>query len=99
MKKFLKVSTASNGTRIIPAQNIVFVGTTGTTVTTLYLANTEAAFDEIAITHASDAASSGNDMINYIQSQLVKVAGGKWSESILDITDGSPKLISNVTTS
>lgn len=99
MKKFLKVSTASNGTRIIPAQNIVYVGTNGTTETSLYLANTEAAFDVVKVTHATDAASSGNDMVNYVQDKLVEVARSKWSESILDITDASPKLISNVTTS
>jgi hypothetical protein len=38
-------------------------------------------------------------MIAYIQDKLVEAAQGKWSESFLNITDGSPLVISNVTIS
>ena len=34
--------------------------------------------------------------LNYIQNKLIQVAQGKWSESILDITDGAPTVITNV---
>ena len=96
MAKFLKVQTAANGNLIMPADKMVMVSTGGggfTTTIVNFL--TTGAFDTITITHGADTA-SGYNMINYIQNKLIQVAQGKWSESILDITDGAPTVITNV---
>ena len=97
MTKFLKVRTSANGDLIMPADKFVMVSTGGggfTTTVINYL--TTGAFDTITLTHAADT-NSGFNMINYIQNQLIQVAQSKWSESVLDITDNSPLVISNVT--
>tara|TARA_R110000744_G_scaffold12938_1_gene38133 strand:- start:348 stop:647 length:300 start_codon:yes stop_codon:yes gene_type:complete len=96
MQKFFTVSTAANGDQIMPADGVVMVSTAGggfTDTVVNYLSNT--AYDVITITHAADTA-SGNNMIDYIQNMLIQVAGSKWSESMLDITDGAPTVISNI---
>tara|TARA_R100001369_G_scaffold91098_1_gene131445 strand:- start:860 stop:1165 length:306 start_codon:yes stop_codon:yes gene_type:complete len=98
MAKFLKVQTAANGNLIMPADKMVMVSTGGvgggyTTTIVNYLTTGE--FDTITITHGADTA-TGYNMINYIQNKLIEVAQGKWSEGILDITDGAPTVISNV---
>ena len=96
--KFLKADTATNGKLIMSADNVVWVSTGGSpyTSTNVYLANTLSTFDVMTITHAADTVSTGNDMIGFIQDSLIKVAGTKWSESVLDITEDSPKTISNI---
>jgi|TARA_R110002050_G_scaffold1231_1_gene8382 hypothetical protein len=96
MTKFLKVRTGANGDLIMPADKFVMVSTGGGSFTTTiinYL--TTGAFDTITLTHAADT-NSGFNMINYIQNQLIQVAQSKWSESILDITNDAPTVISNV---
>ena len=96
MQKFFTVSTAANGDQIMPADGVVMVSTAGgafTDTVVNYLSNTT--YDVITITHAADTA-SGNNMIDYIQNKLIEVAGSKWSESMLDITDGAPTVISNI---
>ena len=96
MDKFFKVSTASNGTLMIPASDIIWVNTQGGgyTATDLFLAN-NSTFDVVTITHAADT--SAIKMVTFLQNQLIQVAQSKWSESVLDITDNSPLVISNVT--
>jgi len=98
MAKLLTVKTASNGNLMIPAEKIIFCGTSGSpfTSTSIYYSGVQATFDVITITHAADT-SSGNNMINYLQSKFVEVAQSKWSEGVLDITDDAPTVISNVT--
>jgi|TARA_R110000787_G_scaffold43486_3_gene106657 hypothetical protein len=98
MDKFFKVSTASNGTLMIPASDIIWVNTLGGgyTQSVLYLAN-NSTFDLITVTHAADSVAI--KMVTYLQNKLIEVAQGKWSESVLDITDDSPLVISNVTIS
>lgn len=97
MKKFLKVDTASNGTLIIPADKMVWIATNASTQTLIYQLGAGDEFDIVTITHADDSAAAGNTMITYIQDMFIEVAQSKWSESVLDITANSPKLISNVT--
>jgi hypothetical protein len=97
MKKFLKVDTASNGTLIIPADKMVWIATNASTQTLIYQLGAGDEFDIVTITHADDSAAAGNTMIAYIQDMFIEVAQSKWSESVLDITANSPKLISNVT--
>ena len=97
MKKFLKVDTASNGTLIIPADKMVWIATNASTQTLIYQIGVGDEFDIVTITHADDSAAAGNTMITYIQDMFIEVAQSKWSESVLDITANSPKLISNVT--
>ena len=98
MDKFFKVSTAANGTLVIPASDIIWVNTQGGgyTATDLFLAN-NSTFDVVTVTHAADT--SAIKMVTYLQNKLIEVAQGKWSESVLDITDDSPLVISNVTIS
>ena len=95
MDKFFKVSTAANGTLVIPASDIIWVNTQGGgyTATDLFLAN-NSTFDVVTVTHAADT--SAIKMVTYLQNKLIEVAQGKWSESVLDITDDSPLLISYV---
>mgnify|MGYP003647588137 FL=1 len=97
MKKFLKVDTATNGNLIIPADKMVWVATNATTETIIYQLGVGDEFDIVTITHADDSAAAGNTMITYIQDMFIEVAQSKWSESVLDITANSPRLISNVT--
>ena len=97
MKKFLKVDTASNGTLIIPADKMVWIATNASTQTLIYQIGVGDEFDIVTITHADDSAAAGNTMITYIQDMFIEVAQSKWSESVLDITANSPRLISNVT--
>jgi citrate lyase beta subunit len=98
MAKFLQVDTASNGKLVIPATDVVWVNTPGSpwTSTEVYLMN-NGTLDVVTVTHAADSAAIV--MIAYIQDKLVEAAQGKWSESFLNITDGSPLVISNVTIS
>ena len=97
MKKFLKVDTATNGNLIIPADKMVWIATNASTQTLIYQIGVGDEFDIVTITHADDSAAAGNTMITYIQDMFVEVAQSKWSESVLDITANSPRLISNVT--
>lgn len=93
MAKFLKIDTGANGKFLFPADGFIWLKKNNNTST--FVIYTSANPQEIVkIFHDS---TTGHEVSDFFQNQMVNLAETNWRNAVVDITDKCPITITNVT--